>query len=412
MAQYLDRYCDQDGVSPITPSVAVIGAGPAGSAVALQLASRGVGPVLLAEASDFKGERIGESVPPDFRRLLVQLGVLERFLGEGHLRCLGSASSWGAAELGFNDFIVHPQGTGWHLDRTRFDAFLAQAAEEKGVRLCRGWRFARSVPKSSGGHRLTFQVSGGSDRTVEAAVVVDATGRQARFARFAGGARRQFADRLTCIAGRFADTGHTALGQSTWLEAVDYGWWYAAGLPGERLLVSVASDPRICRRRQLNQPRKWLGHLAHTRHLGARLHGCAFAPDSLAVYSAASSCIEPMHGGDWVAVGDAASAFDPLSSQGIYQAVASGLEAGDAIAEHLAGDSASLARYAAGRSQTYADYLKLRSHLYKLEGRWPESPFWSARQGPVPEEAGLRVGHDHQGGGPAIRAPQGQLQVF
>ena len=29
------------------------------------------------------------------------------------------------------------------------------------------------------------------------------------------------------------------------LEAVPYGWWYAAKLPGGRLAVSVASDPEI-----------------------------------------------------------------------------------------------------------------------------------------------------------------------
>ena len=50
----------------------------------------------------------------------------------------GIASAWGQAELYDNDFIVNPHGPGWHVDRRRFDAMLARAAEESGVEVLRG----------------------------------------------------------------------------------------------------------------------------------------------------------------------------------------------------------------------------------------------------------------------------------
>lgn len=45
------------------------------------------------------------------------------------------------------------------------------------------------------------------------------------------------------------------------------------------------------------------------------------------VRPAESSRLDRAAGEDWLAVGDAASAWDPLSSQGVYRALVTGLEA-------------------------------------------------------------------------------------
>src|SRR5881394_2045937 len=51
---------------------------------------------LIVEAGRHEDARIGESVPPDTRRLLGELGVLDDFLAEAHEPSLGSCSSWGS----------------------------------------------------------------------------------------------------------------------------------------------------------------------------------------------------------------------------------------------------------------------------------------------------------------------------
>ncbi|HKS99304.1 MAG TPA: hypothetical protein VJT31_07225, partial [Rugosimonospora sp.] len=80
-------------------------------------------------------ETVGETIPPDARLPLAQLGVWDAFLAQRHLPCLGSCSSWGSDTLGYNDFVLNPQGHGWHLDRPRFDALLREAAVKTGVTL-------------------------------------------------------------------------------------------------------------------------------------------------------------------------------------------------------------------------------------------------------------------------------------
>jgi hypothetical protein len=57
---------------------------------------------------------------------------LDRFQNDGHLPSHGIQAAWGSAELFDTDFIFNPYGTGWHLDRRRFDAMLASHADQCG----------------------------------------------------------------------------------------------------------------------------------------------------------------------------------------------------------------------------------------------------------------------------------------
>jgi flavin-dependent dehydrogenase len=84
-----------------------------------------------------------------------------------------------------------------------------------------------------------------------------------------------------------------------------------------------------------------------------------------------------------VAVGDAASAYDPVSAQGIVKALCDGEAAAYAIARFFAdGGEATLLAYQDAVFARFRDYLRLRQHLYGLERRWPRSPFWRHRLQP------------------------------
>ena len=87
-----------------------------------------------------------------------------------------------------------------------------------------------------------------------------------------------------------------------------------------------------------------------------------------------------MAGEKWIAVGDAASAFDPIASQGIYKALSDGLEAARAIAAYLRGSRDALDAYRAMVTERFEAYLENRNYFYRLENRWPASAFWSRRR--------------------------------
>lgn len=359
--------------------VVILGGGPAGCATGLALRHRGLEHILLVESSRYHQLRIGESIPPDTALLFDELGIGEDFLSEGHESCLGSASSWGADELGYNDFLFNPLGAGWHLDRRRFDAFLAEKAVASGVRIRTGLTFAGCKRLGAEGFRLSLVQDDRTAHTVTARFVVDATGTRALFARRQG-ARRIFHDRLMCAVGFLQLAANAQFSRLTLLEAVEYGWWYAARLPEGRVAVAVASDVDLIRALGMARKDVWLDHLRNTRHLSGELAGGALIDDRPRMCAAPSFLLNQSAGNNWLAVGDAASAYDPIASQGIYKALSDGLRAAGIIAGIWAGNSSSPSEYQSAIAANFADYLTNRNFFYQGEKRWADFPFWTKRR--------------------------------
>lgn len=339
----------------------------------------GVTDVRILEAGAFRRERVGESVPPDFRRLLARMGLLEEFLREGHSPCLGSRAAWGQDALGYNDFIVDPQGPGWHLDRSRFERFLAREVERRGIGIARDTRCREVFRTDAGGFLLKLEAAGGQ-QSITADFVVDAGGLQAPIASRLG-ARRRVDDQMI-VAAVFVDLSADAnpFDGTTLLEAAQEGWWYTARLPAGRAVIAFSCDAETLRARRLDQRAGWKAAVDSTRHVAPLLEGATWRHERPIRLLAASSLLEPCAGEAWLAVGDAASSFDPLSAQGLHKAFSQGLAAADALAGCLRGDASALAPYRRLVEGSYAQYWQQRSYFYGLEQRWPTSPFWRRRQ--------------------------------
>jgi hypothetical protein len=72
-------------------------------------------------------------------------------------------------------------------------------------------------------------------------------------------------------------------------------------------------------------------------------------------------------------------AFDPLSSQGLIQGLASGIRAGEALKGHFAGEAAAIGEYGRRANDMFRKYLQQRAVYYGRERRWPQSVFWRRR---------------------------------
>jgi flavin-dependent dehydrogenase len=337
--------------------------------------------VCVVEPGRRRAHRVGETIPPDTRLVLQALGVWESFANEGHEPCLGSSSAWGSNSIGYNDFVLNPYGSGWHLDRVRFDTWLARQAVAAGVAWWPAVRLIGSRPARNGYElRVEDRRAGGSTHTLRARFVVDATGSAAAFARTVG-AKRVEHDHLSVVCGFFDATEASSASRLTLLEAVQDGWWYAAGLPGRRLALAFATDADVVRARRLTQPSRFLTQALQTNHIAARLDGYRFVPDELVVRAATSSILCPTAGPDWLAVGDATATYDPIASQGIHKALAGGITAATTVAALLrTGTPVPVGSpYAHEVERAFEEYLTNRNYLYTLEQRWPTSPFWQRR---------------------------------
>jgi 2-polyprenyl-6-methoxyphenol hydroxylase-like FAD-dependent oxidoreductase len=364
------------GVTLSSFDVAIVGGGPGGAATALSLRAHAPAlSVVLMEASHYEAVRIGETLPPPVRSLLAHLGVWDAFQAQGHREVYGTTAAWGSAELLDNDFIYMPANTGWHLDRAAFDAMLASAAQRQGATLLLDTRVCDS--KRAGNEwRLTLSTGQG----LAARFLVDATGGTAAVAR-RGGARFVEADNLVGIAACFQGCDGNP---STLIEAFKHGWWYTAGLPEGRRIVACMTDADLVKRMRLHDSQVWQREISSTTVNIAATVQRGKLSGQMAVRSASSRRLEPVAGEDWLAVGDSASRFDPLSSQGIFKALRSGIFASYAIGDLLTRrDESGMERYRRLMLNEFRSYAEVRTTYYREEQRWPESEFWLRRHAGV-----------------------------
>lgn len=371
--------------------VAVIGAGPAGSATARMLALRGCR-VALVERTHFEAPRIGESLAPNVQQPLRELGVWPEFLALAPLPSWGTCSLWGSPAQESHSHMLSPHGCGWHVDRRAFDTMLARAATASGASLFEGVTLGRSLYRQGLWWLQTAPATVNAERQEEplrARVLVDATGRNAHLARSLG-ARRALFDTLVGVVVYWegvaaAEQGHLVV------ETAREGWWYSAPLPdstqpGAASMVSMLmTDADLCTRSRLTSMEHWQASLGAARATSRRL-GLAHRTSLPRVHCARSHRLlrnqEPGVAGPWLAVGEAAMAVDPISGSGVLRALHTARAAADTVGEMLAQPHdwrAPLSAYETQRDAECTTYLLERARYYGAEQRY-DTPFWQRRQ--------------------------------
>jgi len=343
----------------------VAGAGPAGSLAALELSRAGFN-VVIADGSNCARPRIGESLPGVGVRLLHSLALDVSGFGSVHHRIGGNLSCWLSEGLDATDFFCDPDGPGWRLSRSRFDEDLRTAATSTGVQ-----HFPLNIDGAAR-KGSCWELRTKSGEAFECRWLVEATGRSSPIARRLGVGRIRD-EGLVALYGFGAERAAERFDR-TLIEAVPEGWWYAAVLPEGVPVLVLYIDPLEARSVRL----AWLQALHRTSFVRE-----FFQPprsgENVFVTEAGGSRLERFHGTNWVACGDAAMAFDPLSSQGVYSAMYSGLTAARAIIASESGDASALPQYQSRLEQIRRVYRVRLISMYKLVTRWPHRPFWTVR---------------------------------
>lgn len=375
--------------SALVHDVAIIGAGPAGLAAALSLRQNAPRrSVCVVGAGDGAKRKLGETFPPGAQAILRSLGVWDAFLASDPMPAYGTCAAWGGSRIEDNEFIFHPDRRGWHVQREPFDAILAREAGRQAVALHADTTLVD--PRWHQDHWQLVVRHGGRRRILAARFVIDATGRTARFAERVG-ANRFVDDRLVATAVQFTLPASAPVHDTySLVEACIDGWWYSARQPDGRMAVAMFTDADIARRLQLKDPAGFQLALEAAPHTRARV-AAAVVNEPPVARLADSGLLDRITGPNWLATGDAASTFDPLSSQGVMKALRQGTIAGYAVTDHLAGDPTALPKYESLLQREYREFLAVKRDFYRRETRWTDAPFWSRRHGSnVPMVAAAR----------------------
>lgn len=368
---------DTGGTAPVDAhwDAIVVGGGPAGSAAAFVLAGGG-SRVLVVERRARFDFKFGELLSPLARPLLIRMGFDVDRLVADHAPARGYMSAWGSADVHEQDFMFNPYGDGLRLDRPRFDDQLRKRAAEAGTTVMTGTRLV----EISGRDRWRLRLAGPSG-AIEAStpVVLDCSGRSATVARAFGVARTEH-DRLFAFGARYsgrADDSDPFLR----IEAQRDGWSYSMRLPSGDRMVVFHTDADLPAARTAADVDGLDSIISESRHIGPLLREHGYRPTGRTRAAPAGGArLEAFGGRRWLAAGDSALSFDPLSSQGIATALDSGFAAADAV---LADDAGALDAYTTRLTDTHADYLRNHADHYGMERRWADDPFWSRRHPPT-----------------------------
>jgi flavin-dependent dehydrogenase len=366
--------------------VIIVGAGPAGCALATRLRPRHR--VLLLDRASAAGDAaasIGESLPGGAGVLLKRLGMLDHFLAQGHANRGAAVSAWELDQATWFDAVRDPQGAGWHLDRRRFDAGMRACALAAGVSLIDDVQRLH-LSHAAGPWRVDFESGAKSagtaaTTTYHARVLVDASGARMAAARQLGLVRHG-QDKLVCLYAH-VPVGADDTDQATRTCADSNGWWYSVRVPSGQRVLAFHLDSDDEELRALRDPAQLL--FKSQRHPLLRMirpttldfsvharaaRGGRILPDALAR-------LPP----GFFAIGDAMLSFDPIASQGIFNALATAESAALAIDGYLDGVDGTRERNLAEASAVHDRYRQRLRQTYGAVRRYRRERFWQRRTG-------------------------------
>ncbi|WP_207266403.1 NAD(P)/FAD-dependent oxidoreductase [Pseudomonas sp. GW101-3H06] len=338
-------------------AIVILGAGPAGAAVALGLQRLGYAVTLVSEWRRFAALEG------------VSLRVLEALRGAGLHQALSEAALPSQRQVNWNG-QQHAQNVEFLLDRPTFDRGLREDLRLAGVELVEGR--VLSVQSAASGHRIEID----GRQALAADFLVEARGRQApalgkglrgpetvSLLNRWQGAPGNTASAVESLVDGWAWMARRADGQCYWQWTVDVA---SAGLPGKAQLLDY------CRQRRQDSAvaRAFFGDGPEA---DLQLH----ARSSTAILSP-QVCSD-----NAIRVGDAAMAVDPLSGNGIFQSLSSALQAPAVINTLLCKpERAALARrfHQQRVEQLFLRFARIGRDFYADEVRWSDQPFWQARR--------------------------------
>lgn len=367
--------------SMITTPVCIIGAGPGGAATALRLSYLGIPSVIIDKATFPRDKVCGDAISGKVTTLLNRLDpqILERF----HQKAM-QTDVWGVRFIAPNHRIVDipfkPQYTrnffqapGYVAKRIDFDQFLIDELRLRpNIQLYTGEEITHFSRTSTG---FEVQNETGSLR-IQARLLIVANGAQSAFSRQYAGLEKDSAHHAGAVRAYYQ--GVTNMHPDNFIELhfireITPGYFWIFPLPDGQANVGLGMRTDIIKRKKLNLRQAMQDIIENHPVISQRFKNATLIDPPVGYGLPLGSKTRTLSGDHFMLVGDAAHLVDPLTGEGIGNAVYSGFIAAEQAEQCLASEQFS-ATYLRSYDQRIARVLGSEMKLsYQMQqaGAYP-----------------------------------------
>lgn len=350
----------------IQTDVIILGKGIAGLALATLLKRKKIDYVIIDRFEEKKQFAYGETLPPSAMPLLYNLDLLSLFEENSYRKTYGYHSCWGSDQVTNINFYHHnPYKHGLKIDKQAILTALEESAQSNVITYNKSFEVIFDEESIS---ELLLD----KKESIQGKIFIDATGRNRALLKKLNVSSLSF-DNLLSFSCHIPKLKHEKLVHEVYVESFENGWGIVSALNEHQNVFSLFTTKGSSIHKELIQYKNWKSILDATKYLKD------FLTDETDIKvmggNSNSSKAEKITGENWLALGDAAIAFDPLSSHGITNAMYTAMIASETI-ENKLHDQASLESYHETLSLIFDQYLQSKNQLYLSETRWKNTPFW------------------------------------
>lgn len=306
----------------LPPRIAILGAGPAGCALAALLARQGI-QALVFDDEKRPALLVGESLIPAIVAILQRMGIEDRVAAIAQHKPGASFVHHRGTRMDFNFNSVKGRlpTYAYNVPRPAFDDVLKNYAKELGVRFVK--HRAGLVAHPGGTPELEIDAAaleaGGYQNGARPDLIVDCSGRSRTSARLLGIGAETGPRRDTAHFAHFTGIEHPYTPGQIAIMFHPWGWSWRIPLP-DRMSFGIVMNPKSLpefgttgaeRLNQVLATDSVLAPLATNRQLVSEVH----------TYTNYQLISERAHGPGWVAAGDAFGFVDPMLSPGVFLAL-------------------------------------------------------------------------------------------
>jgi geranylgeranyl reductase family protein len=317
----------------------IVGAGPSGSSCAVYLSRMGLR-VLLVDREHFPRDKVcGDGVSGKSMSMLRELGLIEEIELLPHVK-IPDLELTSPDGTGVDITLTERDGSpeyGYCIRRELFDDAVFQYAKKHVTGTIEGFTVRELIRESTGSGEKVIGVKGrsvhGDEEEFRSSVVVGADGFNGAVSRELGVRQLDPAHLFVCIRGYFRGVKDLKPRiELHFLKETVPGYFWIFPVEKDLANVGLAMTVEDVRKKQTNPMNQLLDVLKNNSAIVSRFKDSVMIDSSLkaGVIPCGSKRVRS-YGDGWLLVGDAASLADPLTGEGIGNALYSGKLAAETI---------------------------------------------------------------------------------